>query len=231
MNEKSLDDAGLNPQDDLKAWRKAQRAALLARRQAVPLEQHREWTAVMTRRLVGGFPLLGGMTIGLYWPFQGEFDARFAIREFRRRGAVAALPEVVQKAAPLRFREWWPGVATTPGVYNLPVPDTPVVAPQALLIPPVGFDKKGYRLGYGGGFFDRTLAAIRPAPLKIGVAFELSRIDTIRPQAYDIPMDFIVTEASIYRVRTDGLESIDEGCVAGLAEALVRDRGAAESGI
>ncbi len=219
----------MNPQDDLKAWRKAQRTALLARRQAVPLEQHREWTAVMTRRLVAGFPLLGGMTVGLYWPFQGEFDARFAIREFRQRGAVAALPEVVQKAAPLRFREWWPGVATTPGVYDLPVPDTPVVVPQALLIPPVGFDKKGYRLGYGGGFFDRTLAAIKPEPLKIGVAFELSRIDTIHPQAYDIPMDFIVTEAGIYRVGTDGLEAIDEGRAAELAEALVRDRGVAES--
>lgn len=229
MNEKSSDNTGMNPQDDLKAWRKAQRAALLARRQAVPLEQHREWTAVMTRRLVGGFPLLGGMTVGLYWPFQGEFDARFAIREFRQRGAVAALPEVVQKAAPLRFREWWPGVATTPGVYDLPVPDTPVVVPQALLIPPVGFDKRGYRLGYGGGFFDRTLAAIKPEPLKIGVAFELSRIDTIHPQAYDIPMDFIVTEAGIYRVGTDGLEAIDEGRAAELAEALVRDRGVAES--
>ena len=220
----------MNPQDDLKAWRKAQRAALLARRQAVPLEQHREWTAVMTRRLVGGFPLLGGMTVGLYWPFQGEFDARFAIREFRQRGAVAALPEVVQKAAPLRFREWWPGVPTTPGVYDLPVPDTPVVVPQALLIPPVGFDKRGYRLGYGGGFFDRTLAAIKPEPLKIGVAFELSRIDTIHPQAYDIPMDFIVTEAGIYRVGAGGLEVIDEGRAAELAEALVRDRGVAESG-
>lgn len=229
MNEKSSDNTGMNPQDDLKAWRKAQRAALLARRQAVPLEQHREWTAVMTRRLVGGFPLLGGMTVGLYWPFQGEFDARFAIREFRQRGAVAALPEVVQKAAPLRFREWWPGVPTTPGVYDLPVPDTPVVVPQALLIPPVGFDQRGYRLGYGGGFFDRTLAAIKPEPLKIGVAFELSRIDTIHPQAYDIPMDFIVTEAGIYRVGTDGLEAIDEGRAAELAEALVRDRGVAES--
>lgn len=231
MNEKFSGNTGMNPQDDLKAWRKAQRAALLARRQAVPAAQHREWTAVMTRRLVGGFPLLGGMTVSLYWPFQGEFDARFAIREFRQRGAIAALPEVVQKAAPLRFREWWPGVATTPGVYDLPVPDTRVVVPQALLIPPVGFDTRGYRLGYGGGYFDRTLAAIKPEPLKIGVAFELSRIDTIYPQTHDIPMDFVVTEACIYRVGTDGLERIDEEHAAVLAEALVRNRGAAESGI
>src|SRR5690606_7690447 len=216
---------GKSAPGDLKAWRKAQRTTLLTRRRAVSVQQHREFTAVITRHLVEGFPLLGGMTIGLYWPFQGEFDARFAIREFRQRGAVAALPEVVQKAAPLRFREWWPGVATTPGVYDLPVPDTPVVVPQALLIPPVGFDNRGYRLGYGGGVFDRTLAAIKPEPLKIGVAFELSRIDTIHPQAYDIPMDFIVTEAGIYRVAAGGLEAIDEGRAAGLAEARVRDRG------
>ncbi|MBX3666124.1 MAG: 5-formyltetrahydrofolate cyclo-ligase [Burkholderiales bacterium] len=217
----------MNPPDDLKAWRKAQRAALLTRRQMVAEERYRDWTAVMTRRLVGGFPLLGGMTVGLYWPFQGEFDARFAIREFRQRGAVAALPEVVQKGAPLRFREWWPGVATTPGVYDLPVPDTPVVVPQALLIPPVGFDERGYRLGYGGGFFDRTLASIKPMPLKIGVAFELSRIDTIHPQPHDIPMDFIVTEVCIYRVGADGLERIEESSAAALAEVLVRDRGRA----
>ena len=99
----------------------------------------------------------------------------------------------------------------TKGVFNLPNPDgTAVLQPNVLLIPPIGFDQKGYRLGYGGGYFDRTLASLMPQPLKIGVAFELSRMETIYPQPHDIPMDFIVTEAAIYHVGPEGLVSLRE---------------------
>jgi hypothetical protein len=98
--------------------------------------------------------------------------------------------------------------------------------PQALLIPPVGFDSQGYRLGYGGGYFDRTLAAMIPQPLKIGLAFELSRIPTIHPQPHDVPMDFIVTEVGIHCVNERGLERIDHACQASeLASAIIRARG------
>jgi len=201
-----MDDA-----DDLRQWRKAQRAELLARRLAALGELRHRWSTAITRWLLDGFPLLQTMVVGLYWPFQGEFDPRFAIRRLRERGATAALPVVLQKGMPLEFRAWWPGVPTAPGVFDLPVPQgTRVLQPQALLIPPVGFDTQGYRLGYGGGYFDRTLAALAPHPLKIGVAFELSRIATIRPQAYDIPMDFIVTEAGIHHASDRGLTRIDD---------------------
>lgn len=215
--------------DDIRQWRKARRGELLARRVAVPSTQHRQWNEAMTQRLLEGFPLLKGMTIGFYWPINGEFDPRFAIRVLRESGATAALPVVVQKAAPLQFRAWWPGAPVTRGVYDLPVPDgTPVVVPDALLIPPVGFDAQGYRLGYGGGYFDRTLAAMTPQPLKIAVAFELSRMPTIRPQPYDVPMDFIVTEAGIQQVTGTGLEPVDDPSqVAQRAEAIVRNRRAA----
>jgi len=212
--------------EDITQWRKATRVQLLANRAAVPQAQHREWTAVMTQRLVAGFPLLRRMTVGFYWPYQGEFDPRFAIRQFRLGGAVAALPVVVRKRTPLQFREWWPGVATAKGVFDLPVPEgTQVVVPQALLMPPVGFDEQGYRLGYGAGYFDRTLAEMTPQPLKIGVAFELSRLATIYPQPHDIPLDFIVTEAGIYRVAPAGLEIIEDPArVAELAAQLVKLR-------
>lgn len=209
--------------DDIRQWRRAQRSELLARRAAVPREQHQAWTAAMTDTLVAGFPMLQRMIISFYWPFQGEFDPRFAIRRFREGGAVAALPVVVEKRAPLQFREWWPGVATSKGVFDLPVPEgTRVVVPQALLIPPVGFDARGYRLGYGGGYFDRTLAVMSPQPLKIGVAFELSRLETIHPQSYDIPLDFFVTERCVYRNAPTGLEEINSvGQVAELAATLL----------
>lgn len=211
---------------DLKQWRKSMREELLRKRAAVPRETHHAWNEAMTGFLVSGFPMLKRMTVSLYWPFQGEFDPRFAIRLFRESGAVAALPVVVEKRAPLQFREWWPGVATSKGVFDLPVPEgTRVVVPQASLIPPVGFDRRGYRLGYGGGYFDRTLAAITPQPLKIGVAFELSKLDTIYPQAYDIPLDFIVTERCIYHNAPDGLRPLaDPGHAAGLAEELLASR-------
>jgi 5-formyltetrahydrofolate cyclo-ligase len=193
---------------EVAAWRKQQRAELLARREAVPVEQRRAWNEAITALLVKGFPQLESGVVALYWPFRGEFDARFAVRHFRERGARAALPQVVEKRTPLRFREWWPGVEMdTSGVYGIPVPaGTEAVTPTALLIPPVGFDARGYRLGYGGGYFDRTLAALHPQPLKIGVGFELSRIPTIHPQPHDIPMDFIVTEAGIHRAGPGGLE-------------------------
>jgi 5-formyltetrahydrofolate cyclo-ligase len=211
---------------DLKAWRKAQRAELLARRNAVPEAQRRQWNAQLTQLLSEAFPAPSWMTVGFYWPFQGEFDPRFVIRRLRRFGARAALPEVVRKGEPLQFREWWPGAPMASGVYDLPVPQgTELLVPQALLIPPIGFDAQGYRLGYGGGFFDRTLAALQPRPLAIGVGFEISRIASIRPQPHDIPMDFIVTEAGVHYVGKDGLQAIgDPARALGLADAIVRER-------
>lgn len=211
---------------DLRQWRKERRADLLARRSAVPDVQRRAWNETITASLLAGFPLLNRMRVGFYWPMQGEFDPRFAIRRWREGGALAALPVVVEKKAPLQFREWWPGVATEPGVFDLPVPqDTQTVVPQAVLMPPVGFDEQGYRLGYGGGYFDRTLAVLTPQPLKIGVAFELSRLGTIHPQPYDIPLDFIVTEAGIHRAGSAGLERIaSPEQAAALALELVQRR-------
>lgn len=155
------------------------------------------------------------MTIAFCWPFKNEFDARFVIRHFREGGASIALPEVVAKAHPLQFRKWWPGAPMTPGVYDIPVPDgTDVMSPDAAIVPINGFDEQGYRLGYGGGYFDRTLAVCAPQPIAIGVGFELARLPTILPQLHDITMDFIVTEGGIHAVTDSRLTKIDtDKCV------------------
>jgi 5-formyltetrahydrofolate cyclo-ligase len=212
--------------DEVRQWRKAERARLLEARMAVPEVQRRQWNQTITRQLLEDFPMLKSMVIGLYWPFKGEFDPRIAILRWRERGARAALPVVIEKGTPLQFREWWAGVKTTKGVFDLPVPEgTPVLVPEALLIPPIGFDVGGYRLGYGGGYFDRTLASLKPQPLKIGVAFELSRIPSIQPQPHDIPMDFIVTQAGVHHVGEDGLQLItDTSRVRRIAESILRER-------
>ena len=218
--------------DSIKQWRKARREEILSRRVSVAAEERRAWNEAITEALLEGFPLLQRAVVGFYWPFKGEFDPRFAIHGWRGGGARAALPEVVRKGAPLQFREWWPGVGTSKGVFDLPVPvGTDIVTPQALLIPPIGFDLAGYRLGYGGGYFDRTLAALAPQPLKIGVAFELSRMPSIQPQPHDIPMDFIVTENGIHVVGPAGLElARDRTQVAALANAIAAERNWATSG-
>jgi 5,10-methenyltetrahydrofolate synthetase len=185
----------------IRDWRKERRAELVARRTAVPAETLHQWNEAMTEAIVSGFPMLAGMTVGFCWPYKHEFDARFAIRRFRDGGATAALPAVVEKKGPLQFRQWWPGAPLKPGVYDIPIPDgTGIVLPDAAIVPMNGFDEQGYRLGYGGGYFDRTLALLSPRPLAIGVGFEFARLPTISPQPHDIPMDFVVTEAGVHAV-------------------------------
>ena len=182
------------------AWRKEQRVRLLALRSSIPLAERRRYDAFVTQAILDEVKPARGSVVGFYWPMKGEFDAREVIERWRADGCIAALPVVVRKLEPLEFREWWPEVATRPGVFNLPEPQSRVVVPDIVLMPPVGFDQQCYRLGYGAGYFDRTLAALLPKkPLKIGVAREMSRIETIHPQPHDIAMDMVVTESGLYR--------------------------------
>jgi 5,10-methenyltetrahydrofolate synthetase len=211
---------------DLTQWRKEQRALLLERRLSSPAAARAAWSRAITGHLEGGFPSLNRLVVGFCWPFKAEFDARALVRGLRDRGARAALPAVVAKGQPLQFREWWPGAAMKPAVLGIPVPDgTPVLVPDAVLIPPVGFSDQGWRLGYGGGYFDTTLAALSPQPLKIGVAYELSRIPTIHPQPHDIAMDFVVTEAGIHAVEEGGMRRVDAAECARREALILTERG------
>jgi 5,10-methenyltetrahydrofolate synthetase len=184
--------------EEIKAWRKAKRAELIALRTRVAGDERRRWNDRLTDHLVSAFEIPEDAVVGFCWPYKAEFDARFAVRRWREAGAIAALPEVVRPKAPLVFRKWWPGAPTKPGVYDIPVPDgTDVVEPDIAIVPMNGFDARGYRLGYGGGFFDRTLEAFGRRIVAIGVAYEALRLETIHPQPHDLPMDFVVTEAAI----------------------------------
>ncbi len=210
---------------EIRDWRKQQRAALVERRLALPAATIAQWGAAMTESLVAGFPMLAGMTIGFCWPYKNEFDARFAVRRFRDQGATAALPAVVEKAGPLQFRTWWPGAPMKPGVYDIPIPDgTEIVLPDAAIVPMNGFDGDGYRLGYGGGYFDRTLASLAQRPLAIGASFEFARLATIQPQSHDIPMDFVVTEAGLHAVVDGKLERVDAAACRDRAQQLCDER-------
>jgi 5-formyltetrahydrofolate cyclo-ligase len=170
----------------------------LALRTGSPPAERSRWGQSIEARLQALLQERPGIVLGVYWPFQAEFDPRPLIDWMIARGSAVALPVVVDKKGPLEYRSWRPGEPLVDGVWNIPVPaKRDIVVPQAVLAPLVGFDRQCYRLGYGGGYFDRTLAALSPRPLAVGVGFELSQIDTIYPQPFDMPMDIVVTEAEI----------------------------------
>jgi 5,10-methenyltetrahydrofolate synthetase len=187
--------------DTLKAWRKAERTRLVAARVAVGAATIQAWREAIDATLVARFAdRIGRGVLALCWPIRNEYDARHVARTFRERGALTAMPVVVAPRTPLVFREWRPGVAMAKGAMDIPCPaHTREVVPDAALLPMNGWDAGGYRLGYGGGFFDRTLAAAAKRPLVIGVTYELARMETIHPQPWDIPVDWVVTEAGAYR--------------------------------
>jgi 5-formyltetrahydrofolate cyclo-ligase len=192
----------MNPDNaiELSQWRREQRKLLIARREAIEPQQLLAWRKAIDGHLLRGFPGLRRTTLALCWPYRNEYDARHLAADLRRAGTTTLLPVVVARATPLAFREWHPGVAMIKGPLGIMFPkDTPSRVPQVVLLPMVGFDAAGYRLGYGGGYFDRTLAALDPRPTVIGVAHELSRMETIHPQAHDIAVDYLVTERGVYR--------------------------------
>ena len=185
---------------ELRAWRRSERQRLLALRTAVSPAKRREWGRKIEARLRSLMEERPVAILGVYWPFRAEFDPRPLFDWLIACGSVVALPAVVDKNGPLEYRAWRPGEKLVDGVWSIPVPERrEVVIPVAVLAPLVGFDRQCFRLGNGGGYFDRTLAALAPRPLAIGVGFELSQIETIYPQVFDVPMDIIVTESCIRR--------------------------------
>lgn len=144
---------------------------------------------------------VNGRIVSVYWPFRGEPDLRPWMNSLIARGGMCALPVVIEKGQPLQFRCWKEGEPLGRGVWNIPVPaEGPSVIPEVTVAPVVGFDTRCYRLGYGGGFFDRTLASLPGRPRVFGIGYELQALPTIHPLPHDIAMDVIVTESGIHRL-------------------------------
>ena len=202
-DETELTDARQLDSSGIARWRAAERKRLRAARLALSAEER----AVAARKVAGYLDQLlsrrpGEMTgraVSGYWPIKAELDLRFWMENLSRRGVRVALPVVEVPASPLVFRAWCSGTRMERGFWNIPVPsaDAERVIPDVALAPLVGWDSLGYRLGYGGGYFDRTLAAFSPQPYVIGVGLQSGRIDTIQPQPHDIRLDAIVTEEGV----------------------------------
>lgn len=194
----TLSDEDPRQQQDLKRWRTVERERLVALRLAIPAEERRRLSERIARELDQFLGDLSGKIVAAYLPFRGEPDLRFWIEGLSTRGATAALPVVVAPRSPLQFRAWSRGEPLQPGVWNIPVPaEGTVVTPDVVIAPVVGYDAACYRLGHGGGFYDRTLAALPRRPRILGVGYECLALRTIYPQPYDVPMDAIVTESGV----------------------------------
>ena len=163
----------------------AQRAA-----HGAALEQH--LSALLTQ--------LAPRTLAFYWPIRGEIDLRPFVADWLAADAArrAALPVVTARDAPLAFHRWQPNTPMRTGDYGIAIPAcAQPCTPDTLLIPMNAFDARGTRIGYGGGYYDRTLAAL-PAATAVGIAFELARVADAHAQPHDVPMHWLVTEAGAF---------------------------------
>ena len=182
--------------------RRTLRRQLVERRLALSPDSFSLLSATIREHLRSHFPQLSGLRVAFCWPVKNEPDLRPLLSswlESGKTGFAALLPVVTAVDAPLSFRAWTPACRMIDDRYGIPEPaDGAFLLPQALLIPVNAFDAAGFRLGYGGGFFDRTLAALQPAPLSIGVGFELARVDSVFPEAHDMRLDAMVSEAGVF---------------------------------
>ena len=180
------------------AERSAQRKKLIAARQALPdrLERAVSLQSALRVWLIGRRE----QRIGAYWPIKGEFDPLPALyrwteaNEARRIG----LPVVNRGAGTLKFHVWFPGCPTELDAYDIPKPkDTEMFEPDMLLVPCVGYGPTGVRLGYGGGFFDRTMKALQPRPVTVGLCYSNGFLPMLREQAEDLPLDALITDDGV----------------------------------
>lgn len=185
---------------DERARRKALRTELVTRRQALHPAELAPIHAAIESHLDALLARLSPRSVGFTWPYRGEFDALALMRRWLATDDArwAALPVVGEKGQPMTFRRWAPDSVMDSDRYGIPFPATgDPVTPDLLLVPCNGFDARGFRLGYGAGHYDRTLAALKPTPVAVGVAIEHGRLDDLQPQPHDLPMNWIVTEAGI----------------------------------
>ena len=181
--------------------RSALRREKIAAREALAAEEHSRLSQLIEARLTTLLQRCQPRLLGFCWPFRAEFDCRPLVSRLIAAGMQACLPRVVTPDAALQFCAWRPDSKMLVDRHGIHYPAScETRTPDVLLMPVNAFDVAGYRLGYGGGYFDRTLAelaAVSLQPLTIGVGFELARVDSIFPAPHDIPLDAVVTDAGV----------------------------------
>ncbi|MCB5186648.1 5-formyltetrahydrofolate cyclo-ligase [Methylobacillus caricis] len=188
------------------------RKELIQKRISLEKPDFRELNDAITMHFHAKFDWLHGRKVGLYWPIMGEFDSIPLMMELHQAGCSISLPTIEEKNAPLAFKKWHPNVLMGKGPLAIHYPlDTAYEQPEILIIPLVGFDSKGYRLGYGAGYYDRTLHSLNPTPITIGIGFELNQVDSIAPHSLDVRMEFILTEKGLRYFQPDQPRWLESG--------------------
>lgn len=188
-------------QDPLAALdRAAERRRLIAERRSLADRPVRD--ARLAANLRAWLAARPETAVGAYWPIRGEFDPLPVLAGWLAGGAgrQVALPVLDPVTDAMSFRAWWPGCPMGADRYGIPAPDgTPPVSPGLLLVPCVGFGPGGVRLGYGGGYYDRALAAmgVQGRPFTLGIAFAHALLPLLRAQPHDVPLDAILTEDGV----------------------------------
>lgn len=186
------------------AVRKRLRERSLAAREAMDERERAVASARIRAALAGLLSAIGARRLGFYWPVRGEVDVRETVGAWLAQDAsrAAGLPVVTAPRTAMSFRRWAPGAAMTDDAYGIAIPaHDERLHPDSLVLPLVAFDRAGHRLGYGAGYFDRTIAALAAAgqrPGVIGLGFERQRCPTIHPQPHDAPLDWLITEAGVF---------------------------------
>lgn len=188
-------------QMDIADVKSALRGAAEARRTQVAADDDGDAATLMTANVLSWRRPLAGDFFGVYWPFRSEIDTRPLIHQLRAIGCVIGLPVVVGKTSPLVFRQWTPDVELVADGFGVltPGPSAPELIPRTVLTPVLAFDRRGYRLGYGGGFYDRTLAKLRSEDgvLAIGVGFAGQEVDNVPITEFDMQLDAVATEVEV----------------------------------
>ncbi|MET0266512.1 MAG: 5-formyltetrahydrofolate cyclo-ligase [Duganella sp.] len=172
------------------------RKQLHAARRAIDNATRMAWDADIGRQLLAWWQAARPATLGVYWPLAGEPDLQAAYAELARLGVRLLLPVVVARDAALEFADWRIGEAMVKDAMGVAVPAELRLQPYpaALLVPCLGFNAAGYRLGYGGGFYDRTLARA-PRPQTVGVAYRCLQVE-FEAGGYDVALEQILTESA-----------------------------------
>jgi 5-formyltetrahydrofolate cyclo-ligase len=193
-----------NSDESKAAQKKALRKALLEQRLNLPdrLQRAELLQRVMRIWLVGRTDAV----IGAYWPIKGEFDPLPALHRWKEDGELIdqpqprriGLPVVNREHKTMTFHAWYPGCPMEEDAYGIPKPkDTELIVPTLLFVPCVGYSAGGYRLGYGGGFYDRMLASLSPKPLTVGLGYGVGFVDDFEPEPHDVPLDAILNDHGV----------------------------------